>query len=424
MLYQAYEMLHTMMRPYREVAILSGKMLKHPMNFFANTTAGKATAAALDLFESTTRRYGKPEWGLSDPVIDTKDNHIAKLTIDTVLKKPFCHLLHFNRTSPILKKRNDPKVLVVAPMSGHYATLLRGTVETLIVDHDVYITDWIDAREVSQKEGHFHLEDFISYVIEFTQFIGSDTHIIAVCQPGPPTLAATAIMCENKDPLRPASIILMGSPIDPRKSPTTPNKLATQKPISWFSQNVIHTVPMPYAGTGRAVYPGFLQLTGFMTMNLERHYNAHLKLFENLVKDDGDSVEKHHDFYDEYLSVMDMTAEFYLETIEKVFQKFELPQGKLMYKGRKVNLAAITDVALMTIEGQRDDISGVGQTKAAHDICKNIPQSKQQYYLHPTVGHYGVFNGSKWRTEIKPEIAKFIRKNPNTGDIPKAKKTK
>jgi poly(3-hydroxybutyrate) depolymerase len=416
MLYQAYEMLHTLMRPYRAMAMLSGKMLKHPMNFFADTAAGKATAAALDLFESTTRRYGKPEWGLSDPVIDVDNNKTAKLTIDTVLEKPFCHLLHFNRISPVLKKRHDPKVLVVAPMSGHYATLLRGTVETLIVDHDVYITDWIDAREVSAKKGKFNLEDFISYLIEFTQFIGQDTHIIAVCQPGPAALAAAAIMSEDKDPLRPASIILMGSPIDPRKSPTKPNKLATQKPISWFAQNVIHSVPLPYGGVGRSVYPGFLQLTGFMTMNLERHYNAHIKLFENLVKDDGDSVEKHREFYDEYLSVMDMTAEFYLDTIEKVFQNFELPQGKLVYKGRKVNPETITDVALMTIEGQRDDISGVGQTKAAHDICTNLPKSKQQYYLHPTVGHYGVFNGSKWRTEIKPEIAKFIRNHPKTGE--------
>jgi poly(3-hydroxybutyrate) depolymerase len=413
MLYQAYEMLHSIMRPYRAMAILSGKMLKHPMNLFAATNASKATVAALDLFESTTRRYGKPEWVLDDPVID--NNTTAKLSIKTVHKKPFCDLLHFKRTSPILKKRTDPKVLVVAPMSGHYATLLRGTVEALLPDHDVYITDWIDARQVPKSEGKFGLEDFIAYVIEFTQFIGSDTHIIAVCQPGPATLAAAAIMSEDKDPLRPASIILMGSPIDPRKSPTKPNKLATQKPIEWFAQNVIHNVPLPYAGFSRSVYPGFLQLTGFMTMNLERHYNAHVKLFENLVKDDGDSVEKHHEFYDEYLSVMDMTSEFYLETIEKVFQKFELPQGTLQYKGRYVNPKAITDVALMTIEGQRDDISGVGQTKAAHDICKNIPKSKQQYYLHPTVGHYGVFNGSKWRTEIKPEIAKFIRQNPKTG---------
>jgi poly(3-hydroxybutyrate) depolymerase len=412
MLYKAYEMAHTLMSPYRAIAMLSGKMLKHPLNIFADTNAGKMTSAALEVFENTTRRYGKPEWQLDNPMI--ADTVTAKLSIKTVAKKPFCHLLNFKRTSPILKERNDPKILIIAPMSGHYATLLRGTVEALIVDHDVYITDWIDARDVSLAEGKFGLEDFISYVIEFIQFLGTDTHVIAVCQPGPAVLAAAAIMSEDKDPSRPASIILMGSPIDPRQSPTKPNKLASEKPIEWFAHNVIDAVPLPYAGVGRDVYPGFLQLTGFMTMNLDRHYNAHIKLFEDLVKDDGDSVEKHRDFYDEYLSVMDMTAEFYLETIEKVFQKVELPQGKMQYKGRLVNPKAITDVALMTIEGQKDDISGVGQTKAAHDICSNLPKSKQKYYLHPTVGHYGVFNGSKWRNEIKPEIAKFIRKHPHT----------
>lgn len=412
MLYKAYEMAHTLMSPYRAIAMLSGKMLKHPLNPFADTNAGKLTSAALEVFENTTRRYGKPEWKLDNPMI--ADSVTAKLSIKTVTKKPFCHLLNFKRTSPILKKRNDPKVLIVAPMSGHYATLLRGTVEAMIVDHDVYITDWVDARDVPLAEGKFGLEDFISYVIEFIQFLGKDTHVIAVCQPGPAVLAAAAIMSEDKDPCRPASIILMGSPIDPRQSPTKPNKLASEKPIEWFAHNVIDAVPMPYAGEGRDVYPGFLQLTGFMTMNLDRHYNAHIKLFENLVKHDGDSVEKHRDFYDEYLSVMDMTAEFYLETIEKVFQKVELPQGKLEYKGRLVNPKTITDVALMTIEGQKDDISGVGQTKAAHDICSHLPKSKQKYYLHPTVGHYGVFNGSKWRNEIKPEIAKFIRKHLHT----------
>ncbi len=405
-------MAHTLMSPYRAIAMLSGKMLKHPLNVFADTNAGKMTSAALEVFENTTRRYGKPEWQLDNPII--ADGVTAKLSIKTVAKKPFCHLLNFKRTSPILKERNDPKILIIAPMSGHYATLLRGTVEALIVDHDVYITDWIDARDVPLAEGKFGLEDFISYVIEFIQFLGTDTHVIAVCQPGPAVLAAAAIMSEDKDPCRPASIILMGSPIDPRLSPTKPNKLASEKPIEWFAHNVIDAVPVPYAGAGRDVYPGFLQLTGFMTMNLDRHYNAHIKLFEDLVKDDGDSVEKHRDFYDEYLSVMDMTAEFYLETIEKVFQKVELPQGKLQYKGRLVNPKTITDVALMTIEGQKDDISGVGQTKAAHDICSNLPKSKQKYYLHPTVGHYGVFNGSKWRNEIKPEIAKFIRKHPHT----------
>jgi len=415
MLYQAYEMAYNFMHPYREFAILGGKILKHPMHPLFDTNTGKALSAALDVFESTTRRYNKPEWMLADPIVDIAKKEKAKLSIKTIHKKPFCNLVHFQRTSPILKKRKDPKVLVVAPISGHYATLLRGTIERLIPNQDVYVTDWIDAREVSLKNGTFNLQDFISYIIEFLQVLDSDTHVIAVCQPGPLVLAATAIMAEEKDKARPASITLMGSPIDPRESPMQPNRLATEKPIEWFANNVIHTVPLPYAGAGRTVYPGFLQLTGFMTMNLERHTTAHLKLYENLVKNDGDSVDKHYKFYDEYLSVMDMSSEFYLETIEKIFQKAELPRGKLMYKGRKVDLKAITDVAVMTVEGKNDDISGVGQTKATHKLCKNLPKSKQNYLLHPTVGHYGVFNGSKWRNEIAPEIEKFIRLHPKTG---------
>lgn len=411
MLYHAYEMVHTIMRPYREIAILGGKLLKHPMNPFGDTNAGRAAAAALDVFESTTRRYGKPEWMLDDPKIDNEN--VAKLTIKTVVRKPFCNLLHFKRTHKLLKDRQDPKVLLLAPMSGHYATLLRGTVEVLIQDHDVYVTDWIDAREVPAEKGKFGLEEFISYIIEFTQFIGENTHVIAVCQPGPDALVAAAVMSENKDPLRPASLTLMGSPVDPRKSPTVPNELATEKPIEWFEKNVIHQVPLPYPGAGRKVYPGFLQLSGFMTMNLDRHANAHMKLFENLIKGDGDSVEKHHAFYEEYLSVMDMTAEFYLETIEKIFQEAQIPRGTFEYQGKKVDFKAITDVALLTIEGKKDDISGVGQTRAAHDICKNIPKKMQEYYLHPTVGHYGVFNGSKWRNEIKPKIGSFIRQFNN-----------
>lgn len=408
MLYYAYEMAHAFMRPYREMAILGGKMLKNPINPFSDTNTGRAAAAALDVFESTTRRYSKPEWMLENPEIAPSE--IAKLSIKTVKKKPFCNLVHFQRTSPILKKRQDPKVLILAPMSGHYATLLRGTVEAMIKDHDVYITDWIDAREVPLSKGRFCLDEYISYIIEFTKHIGEKTHIIAVCQPGPPGLAAAAVMAQNNDPLRPASITLMGSPIDPRKSPTEPNELATKKPLEWFEKNVIHEVPFPHSGIGRRVYPGFLQLSGFMTMNLDRHCNAHLKLFENLIKNDGDSVEKHYAFYEEYLSVMDMTAEFYLETIKRVFQDAEIPRGKFTYKGEKVDFKAMTDIALMTVEGKNDDISGVGQTKAAHTICKNIPKYMQKYYLHPTVGHYGVFNGSRWRNDIKPEIAAFIRR--------------
>lgn len=408
MLYQTYEMMRAMLAPYRTCAILGKSLLKHPMNPMRNSLLATSTAAMYDVFESATRRYDKPEWNLERPEIE--EGVFAKLRIKNILSKPFGDLLHFHRTHKILSKRKDPKVLIVAPMSGHYATLLRGTVQDLIHDHDVYITDWRDARIVPALQGKFGLEDFISYVMDFIRHLGEDIHVLAVCQPGPPTLAAISLLSEDND-IVPKSMTFMGSPIDPRKSPTVPNELATTKPIEWFERNVIETVPFPYAGMGRRVYPGFLQLTGFMSMNLERHYKAQMDLYQNLVKGDGDSVEKHYQFYDEYLAVMDLTAEFYLETIKTVFQDFALPKGTMKWNNRTVDPTKITKTALMTIEGQRDDISGVGQTRAAHDLCKNIPKGKKLVYLHPTVGHYGVFNGSRWRKDILPEFAKFIRAN-------------
>jgi poly(3-hydroxybutyrate) depolymerase len=323
--------------------------------------------------------------------------------------RSFCNLLHFSRDVPA-GHSDDPRILIVAPMSGHYATLLRGTVEALLPSADIYITDWIDARMVPMTEGTFDLSDYIDYVIEMLHFLGHDTHVIAVCQPSVPVLAAAAIMEEVKDPLSPSSMTLMGGPIDTRINPTAVNKLAKERPLEWFADNVVMNVPWPQPGFMRPVYPGFLQLSGFMSMNLDRHLIAHKEFFMHLVKNDGEP-EKHRDFYDEYLAVMDLTAEFYLQTVEQVFMKHALPRGELMHRGKRVDPSAIRNVALLTVEGENDDISGVGQTQAAQTICVNIPQKMRMHYLQPDVGHYGVFNGSRFRREIAPRIVSFTRQH-------------
>jgi poly(3-hydroxybutyrate) depolymerase len=303
----------------------------------------------------------------------------------------------------------EPAVLIVAPMSGHYATLLRGTVRGFLPDHDVYISDWANARDVPLYEGRFAFEDYVDHVRSMLTAIGPNTHVLAVCQPGPPVLAAAALMSEDKDPMRPASMTFMGSPIDARLSPTVTNKMAEERPFTWFQSNMIYTVPAPYLGAMRRVYPGFVQLYSFMKMNEAMHLNAHWRYFEDLVKDDGDSAAKHREFYDEYLSVLDLTEEFYLETIDIVFQKYLLPKGELTHRGRPVRPEAITDIALMTIEGAHDDISGVGQTQAAHTLCANIPEALKELYVHPEVGHYGIFNGGRFRKDIYPRVRDFIR---------------
>jgi poly(3-hydroxybutyrate) depolymerase len=323
-----------------------------------------------------------------------------------VQEKPFGHLLHFSRQ---VEGRRDPKVIVVAPMSGHYATLLRGTVEAMLPDHDVYITDWIDARDVSLDHGTFTLDDYIDYLIQFMEFLGPDTHVLAVCQPSVPMMAAVSIMAAEDHPCQPCSMVMMGGPIDTRINPTKVNEMATDKPFSWFENTVIQSVPFNHVGRGRRVYPGFLQLQGFMSMNLERHVGEHLKLFHNMVRGDGDSAEQHREFYDEYLSVMDLPADYYLETIRKVFQEHLLPKGELTSRGRKVDPSKIRRTALMTVEGEKDDITGIGQTKAAHALCTNLPDSMQRYHLQAKVGHYGVFNGRRWREEVYPNVRDFIR---------------
>ena len=406
MQYHAYELAHAYMAPMRFGVQSLRHQLDMPFNPFAMNPMAKTLSAACEMFENVTRRYAKPEFELKETTIDGVS---VGVTEEIVLSKPFGSLLHFKRDPAKTKGRRDPKVLLVAPMSGHYATLLRGTVQAMIAEHEVYITDWADAREVPLIAGQFDLDDFIDYLISFVHFLGPNTHVIAVCQPSVPALAATALMASRKDPLAPASLTLMGGPIDTRRNPTVVNKLAQTRPIEWFERNVISRVPFPNPGCMRQVYPGFVQLTGFMTMNLDRHLDAHRDLFKNLVKGDRDSVQAHQKFYDEYLAVMDLTAEFYLQTVETAFQRHSLPDGVMMHRDEKIDCGAIRRTALMTVEGEKDDICGLGQTKAAQDICTKIPDNRRHHYVQMGVGHFGVFNGSRWRTEIQPRIAKFIR---------------
>jgi poly(3-hydroxybutyrate) depolymerase len=404
-LYWLYEMSHAALHPPRAFADVTRLYFKNPLNPFAHTTLGKSIAAAAEVFERSTRRYGRPEWGIDSVSVGGER---APINIATVWERPFCRLLHFERMFCHLPRRPQPKLLIVAPMSGHYPTLLRGTVEAFLPNHDVYITEWVDARMVPLAEGHFDLDDYIDYLIGIMHRLGGDTHVIAVCQPSVPVLAAPALMEANDDTSAPRSIVLMGGPIDTRVNPTAVNKLAEQRGVDWFRRNVITKVPFPHPGVMRDVYPGFLQLHGFVSMNLDRHVDAHRNLFFHLVKGDGDSVQKHREFYDEYLAVMDLTAEFYLQTVETVFVKHALPKGELMHRGQLVDPGKIRKAALLTIEGEFDDISGVGQTEAAHRLCLNIAADRKVHYLQPGVGHYGVFNGSRFRSEVAPRIADFI----------------
>jgi len=330
---------------------------------------------------------------------------------DIVLRKPFGQLKYFRKVDA----ESGRPLLIVAPMSGHYATLLRGTVERLLPDNDVYITDWRDAKLVPLSDGSFDLDDYIDYLVEFLTVIGEQTgerpHMLAVCQPSVPAFAATAIMNRDKSRWRPRTLTMMGGPIDTRQAPTAVNTLATQRPFAWFEQNVIATVPMIYPGSGRKVYPGFLQLAGFMTMNLGSHLVSHWEMFKHLVVGDEEGAGPTQKFYEEYRSVCDMTAEFYLQTVDVVFQRHLLPEGRLEHRGRLVDPAAVHDTALLAIEGERDDISGIGQTKAALDIATALPKSRKQYFLAKDVGHYGIFNGRKWREKIAPVVEKFIAAN-------------
>jgi poly(3-hydroxybutyrate) depolymerase len=405
--YQMYEMAHAFMAPARMMAEASRFVLSNPFNPMSYTQIGRRLAASAELFERLTRRYGKPVFGLASTVVGGERVEVAE---QVVWERPFCRLLHFER-APTRAARRSPRLLIVAPMSGHYATLLRGTVEAFLPTHEVYITDWTDARMVPLLAGRFDLDDYIDYLIGMFGHLGPGMHAIGVCQPAVPLIAAVARMEAEADPNAPASMTLMGGPIDTRKSPTEVNRLAEERGPDWFRRNCLAFIPFPHPGVGRAVYPGFLQLSGFMAMNLDRHMTAHLDMFRHLVKGDGDSAEKHREFYDEYLAVMDLTAEFYLQTVETVFVRHDLPRGEMMHRGQPVDLSRIRRTALFTVEGEKDDISGLGQTEAAHALCTNIPPDRKVHYMQPGVGHYGVFNGSRFRSEIMPRISDFVLSN-------------
>lgn len=414
MYYSLYEMNRLASAPMRAMAEATKSFYASPLNPLATTPIGRSVAAACEVFERATRRYAKPAFGLSETTIDGK---IVPVVEKTVWSKPFCNLIHFERG--LAKSRaKDPTILIVAPMSGHYATLLRGTVEALLPHGEIYITDWVDARNVPVIAGSFDLDDYIDYVKDIVRALGANTHIIAVCQPSVPVLAAVSVMAADNDPLQPASMTLMGGPIDTRRNPTAVNKMAEGKTLDWFRTKVIMSVPWPNAGATRAVYPGFMQLTGFMTMNLDRHMSAHNEFFQHLVKGDGEPAEKHRDFYDEYMAVMDLTAEFYLQTVDTVFIKHALPKGLMMHRSTKVDPSLIRKTALLTVEGENDDISGVGQTEAAQTLCSSLPDDMREHYLQPHVGHYGVFNGSRFRAEIAPRIVAFINKHDQVAAKP------
>lgn len=403
MLYTLNAQYMNMVRPWHHIANYTRQVTSYPWNPFAHTLMFRSLHAGLELFERVTDYYEEPAWDLDFTEIDEKP---VPIDYQIVQARPFCHLLHFRRM-----KRLDPqpKVLMVAPLSGHYATLLRGTVREFLPDHEVYITDWRNVRDVPVEHGTFTFDDYVEYLMEFMDYLGRDTHVIAVCQPCVPTLVALAVMYMSKDINVPRSVTLMGGPVDVRISPTEVNDYASGKDLEWFEDNVICQVSSGFKGEGQWVYPGFIQLSGFLSMNMDNHVNKHFKLFDDLIIGDKDSAEAHRKFYNEYLAVMDMPADYYLDTIRKVFLEYKLPKGTMEYRGQKIDLGAITDTALMTVEGELDDITGKGQTSTALDLCHKIPQSMRQHYEQPGVGHYGIFNGRRFREEIAPKLKTFIQ---------------
>ena len=402
MLYTLVEMNRAAMAPMRLAAKTTKAMLEAPMNPIRETTIGRSVHAASSVFERATRYYGKPEWQIPTTEIN---GQTLSVTPKISWSSPWCRLMHFQTEGA---PAGRPRLLICAPLSGHFATLLRGTVEAFLPTHEVYITDWTDAKMAPVWLGRFDLDDYIDHVRWALQHIGGGAHVVAVCQPGPPVLAAISMMAEDSDPALPATMTYMGSPIDARKSPTVPNLLAEERSFDWFRDKMIYTVPAPWPGMMRRVYPGFVQLTSFMNMNWDRHVDAQSQFFDHLIEGDEDSAEKHRAFYDEYLAVLDLTQEFYLQTIRRVFREHRLARGIFRYRGeRLVDPKLIKNVGLMTVEGEKDDISGIGQTQAAHDLCSNIPSKMQQDYIQPGVGHYGVFNGRRFSEEIVPRINAF-----------------
>jgi len=404
MLYHMHEMTRLAMMPWRNAAQMARMFAAAPWNPLSYTPYAQQVMAGAEVFERVTRRYGKPEWGLPTTEIDGREVAVVE---EAVIKRSYCHLIHFKREIV----REDPKVLVVAPLSGHFATLLRGTVEEMLPDHEVYITDWQDCRTIPNGADRFNLNDYIDYVIDFLHFLGPNTHVIAVCQPSVPVVAAVSVMSGWGDLCVPASMTLMGGPIDTRQNPTAVNKLAEEHDFEWFEKNVIATVPTPYPAAGRRVYPGFIQLTNFISMNLDRHMQSFHELFDHLVRGDDEEADKRTAFYDEYLAVMDLPAEFYLQTIKTVFKEHSLPKGEMIHRWHPVRPEAITRTAILCVEGELDDISGVGQTRATLDLATSLPDDMKKYHLQKNVGHYGIFNGGRWRREIAPAVKAFIREH-------------
>ena len=401
MLYNAYEMQRSLLAGASAFANISAKLLQspaHPANYFGG---GPVLASALEVFAHASAPRGKPAFGLNSTMVDGVEVAVRE---EIVLQMPFGQLKRFVKEGV----EDAPRLLIVAPMSGHFATLLRGTVERLLPKHDVYITDWRDAKAVPLSDGRFDLDDYIDYLVAFLEKIGPGAHMLAVCQPSVPCYAMACLMSAQNHPCRPKTLTMMGGPIDTREMPTGVNTLATERPHSWFAQNVIATVPFKYPGSGRKVYPGFLQLTGFLSMNLGSHMMSHFEMYKHLVAGDDESADATKDFYEEYRSVCDMTAEFYLQTIDVVFQDHSLPKGTMMHRGTRIDPAAITDIAILAVEGERDDISGVGQTKASLTISTSLPDKMKKYHLAPGAGHYGIFNGNKWRTQIAPVVENWI----------------
>jgi poly(3-hydroxybutyrate) depolymerase len=407
-LYHLHELQRRFLNPLSVWAQATSELFSSPYSPLAYTPVSRRLAAGYDLLHRIGKHYEKPEFGLRSTLIDGVEVPVVEEALAT---RPFCRLLHFKRVWPesMAKRRADPKVLIVAPLSGHHATLLRDTVRALLPDHDVSITDWIDARLVPLSQGPFHLDDYVEYVIDFIRLLGPGAHVISVCQPTVPVLAAVSLMATAKDPKLPKSMTMMGGPIDTRKNPTQVNALAKRKNHDWFENNVVFKVPSAYPGYLRKVYPGFLQHAGFVAMNPDRHLNSHWDYYLDLVKGDMEDVESHRAFYDEYNAVMDLPAEYYLDTIKVVFQEHRLTNGTWKVRGKPVRPQDIESVALFTIEGELDDISGSGQTQAAHDLCKGIPKAKQQHLTAKGAGHYGIFSGRRWREQIAPQIRAFIR---------------
>ena len=410
MLYQLHEMQRAVLNPMTAFAAAGAQMFSSPNSPLSYMPWASRMAAGYELFYRINKEYEKPEFGLHSTVVDGVEVPVLE---KVELQKPFCRLLHFERffTKDLAKRPADPKVLLVAPLSGHHSTLLRDTARQLIISHDVYLTDWTDGRMVPASEGPFHLDDYIAYVQEFIRLLGPDVHVISVCQPTVPVLAAISLMAAAKDPKLPRTMTMMGGPIDTAKSPTAVNNLATTKPYAWFENNVIYAVPANFPGFHRKVYPGFLQHAGFVAMNPDRHVNSHYDFYLQLIRGDDADAEFHRKFYDEYNAVLDMPAEYYLDTIKTVFQDRALATGTWVVDGAKVMPETIRTVALFTIEGELDDISGSGQTEAAHDLCSGIPKAMKQHFTAPECGHYGIFAGSRWRKVIYPKIHDFIRKH-------------